>query len=168
MTYNAPVKRESDNQLGRAMWQWRTEQRLSMRGAAERLGVSHSTWGALERGIQREHRRKGWVYIGVGLVTDHYDDEPPPARKPAPTPAETPQETIERDLCDPCDPNSPIFTREQETWERSGKLDHIDHMDHTSEDLALAVNAPLPPPGANFPWASVRLLLEQVPYERRP
>lgn len=50
MTYNAPVKRESDNQLGRAMWQWRTEQRLSMRGAAERLGVSHSTWGALERG----------------------------------------------------------------------------------------------------------------------
>lgn len=34
-------------------------------------------------------------------------------------------------------------------------------MDHTSEDLALAVNAPLPPPGANFPWASVRLLLEQ-------
>ena len=310
MTYNAPVKRESDNQLGRAMWQWRTEQHLSMRGAAERLGVSHSTWGALERGeraaeadtlqrladllqrsvdelmrwegrasfrssaddaerdprladklkaelpgilawavrgclewqrsglqepaevsaatsayrsemdiigqfldencvtgtryevacaelyaaydrwcdeggersinqrrfgaqmsergIQREHRRKGWVYIGVGLVTDHYDDEPPPARKPAPTPAETPQETIERDLCDPCDPNSPIFTREQETWERSGKLDHIDHMDHTSEDLALAVNAPLPPPGANFPWASVRLLLEQVPYERRP
>jgi putative DNA primase/helicase len=114
-----------------------------------------------ERGIQREHRRKGWVYIGVGLVTDHYDDEPPPARKPAPTPAETPQETIERDLCDPCDPNSPIFTREEETWERSGKLDHIDHMDHTSEDLALAVNAPLSPPGPNFPWASVRLLLEQ-------
>jgi hypothetical protein len=33
------------------MWQWRTEQHLSMRGAAERLGVSHSTWGALRFGL---------------------------------------------------------------------------------------------------------------------
>ena len=133
-----------------------------------------------ERGIERQRRNKGWFYIGVGLMTTHYEEEPPSASKPTEATVRAVGETLQQetvcDPCDPCDLNFPVSTREENTRERSGKLDHIDHMDHEGVDSSFVVppaidevvTAPmpevaplLPPPGPNFPWSSVRMYLEQ-------